>query len=48
MEHLICILYPVAAINNENVGCDAPIYLITMCDKSLERSYNVVYEITKI
>ena len=48
MEHLICTLFPVATINDFNVDCDAPVYLITMCDTSLERSYNVDYKITKI
>ena len=38
--------FPVAAIDNLNVDCDAPIYHITMCDTPLERSYNVVYKIT--
>ena len=38
--------FPVAAIDNSNVDCDASICHITMYDTSLVSSYNVVYEIT--
>ena len=37
---------PVAAIDNSNEDCDASIDHITMYDTSLERSCNVVCEIT--
>ena len=40
------VTFPVAAQDNSNIDCEAPIFRINMCDTSLESSCILVFEIT--